>query len=95
MKSQPSKRDSYQRGHRDRTETGRDRERPRRSRSPAGRDDVPKLRHGADGNYAQWKTKITRAALEKYGELALLMKTGKIPLEPQPTAEDYDLENDP
>jgi hypothetical protein len=58
-------------------------------------DGVPVLRYGPDNNFAKFKEKLSRAAIEKYGDLGRLVETGEYFDPPEPNIEDYDLDNDP
>ncbi len=58
-------------------------------------DGVPVLRYGPDNNFAKFKEKLSRAAIEKYGDLGRLVETGEYFEPPELNIEDYDLDNDP
>ena len=58
-------------------------------------DGVPVLRYGPDNNFAKFKEKLSRAAIEKYGDLGRLVETGEHFEPPELNIEDYDLDNDP
>ena len=58
-------------------------------------DGVPVLRYGPDNNFAKFKEKLSRAAIEKYGDLGRLVETGQYFEPTEPNIEDYDLDNDP
>ena len=51
-------------------------------------------RYGPDNNFAKSKEKLSRAAIEMYGDLGRLMETGEYFEPPELSIEDYDLEND-
>jgi hypothetical protein len=49
-------------------------------------DGVPVLRYGPDNNFAKFKEKLSRAAIEKYGDLGRLVETGEYFEPPEPTS---------
>ena len=58
-------------------------------------DGVPMLHYGQDHNFAKFKEKLSRAAIETYGDLGKLVETGEYFEPPELNIEDYDLDNDP
>ena len=58
-------------------------------------DGVPMLRYGPDNNFHKFKEKISRAAIEKFGDLGRLIETSEYHELPEVEEKDFDLDNDP
>ena len=53
------------------------------------------LRYGPDNNFPKFKEKMSKEAIEQFGDLGRMVETGEYYEPPEPDIEDYDLDNDP